>query len=442
MDPFQGTKRPGTGKVLMSGRRKIPTSTRPPASGLHGNLFAKRGSKMKAAILCTEKKPVPAVHGGAVETLVDLLLENNEVLRLADLDVYSIADDAAARRSSRFKNTSFHFINSRSAFNSSFNLLNRIFHKCRLHLYLNVYLNRAVKELKKHNYDWIIVENRPLYIRVLRKHLGENARIALHLHNDFLSKENYYAKSVIRSSDKVLAVSGYINKRVKEAAASERDQKKAAMLCNRIDVRMFRVNQESLQENILRKKFHLAPDTKIILYFGRIRKQKGVLELILAYEKALKKDSSLRLILIGESDKEDYMKKIEDAMRRLPPDCVQVIGYVNHGELPGYLAGADLIALPSVWREPFGLTVVESMAMAKPVISTDSGAIPELLGDGCGLLIGNGSQLIDHLSDALVMLAADPELREKLGLNARKKAVASYNSESYLSDLIEKLETP
>lgn len=62
---------------------------------------------MKLAIIGTEKLPVPAVRGGAVETLIDMFIQNNERHPLLELDVYSIEDNKAERTSRRFHHTRF-----------------------------------------------------------------------------------------------------------------------------------------------------------------------------------------------------------------------------------------------------------------------------------------------------------------------------------------------
>ncbi|RYM06512.1 glycosyltransferase family 1 protein [Sporolactobacillus sp. THM7-7] len=395
---------------------------------------------LKLAVICTEKKPVPSVSGGAVETLVDLLIDNNERRKQVDLDVYSMEHSDAARLSRRLSNTHFYYINTRSPLNHLYHFFNRLLNKCRIHQCRSVYLTRVVKELKKHRYDWIIVENRPFFVKTIKKRCHDRTRVALHLHNDVLCRENRYASRVIRDCDKILSVSKYIHHRVTEAAFHEIDRKKSVVLYNRIDISKFR-SPSHRRNNKLREKFGISLEKNIVLYYGRIKEQKGVWELVRAFERALEKNPDLYLFLFGEIAEPSYKKRLDTALRHLPDPSFSIAEYVDHDRVPEYLDSADIIVLPSLWGEAFGLTIAESAAMGKPVVSLNIGAIPELLGDGCGLLVDNDELLIERLSEAILRLAADRELREALAANARQKAVSQFSSDGYLTDLIAKLES-
>ena len=62
---------------------------------------------MKIAIICSQGLPVPAVKGGAIETLVEIICKENEIYRELDIDVYSIYDDDAIESSKPYKNSKF-----------------------------------------------------------------------------------------------------------------------------------------------------------------------------------------------------------------------------------------------------------------------------------------------------------------------------------------------
>ncbi|RYL89312.1 glycosyltransferase family 1 protein [Sporolactobacillus sp. THM7-4] len=398
------------------------------------------GKSLRVAILCTEKKPVPAAQGGAVETLVDLLIQNNEDHKQIELDVYSIYNREACVLSKNYPNTRFYSIDRHSVLNPLFSLSNRLFHKCRIRTHRNIFLERAAKELEKHVYDWVIIENRPYFVDTVKKHIPKSTHIALHLHNDVLGREHYYARHVIAACDRILSVSQYIHGRVIEAAANRKDRMKSTVLYNRIDVHKF--SKRNRPVSLLRERFRIPAGRTVIFYYGRVRQEKGVLELVHAFRKALEKDPALHLVIVGEVIGDDFQIQLNAAIKALPAGHVSLMNYVDHAQIPDYLAGADIVALPSLWQEAFGLTIAESMAMGKAIISTNIGAIPELLDGNCGLLVDNDGDLIDHLAEAIVKLAADPQLGKRLSANARKKALTLFRSESYLSDLIERLKGP
>lgn len=389
---------------------------------------------MKIAIVCNEAKPVPAVEGGAVETLVDLFIQNNENHKTADIDVYSIYNEKALLKSKSLKNTNFHFIKYDKKIEEIKVFSNKVLKKFKIKHSFHEYLKRVVKILKQNEYDWVIVENRPMYIKYIRSKLPKT-KIALHLHNDTLSIEDYYAKFVYDKYDKILSVSEYIQKRVVDI--NPRSSEKVVTLLNRIDTCKF--NREKYDENFIREQYKISKEEKVILYHGRIIKEKGVLELIKAFNIANKQQSNLRLVIIGDSNNKDYDRKIVEEVNKGKQNAIIMTGYINHDLLPQYINSSDIIVLPSLWNEPFGLTIVESMAMEKPIISTNVGAIPEIISEHCGILIDNNQYLVNNLAEAIIKLSVSPELIQTLSYNSKKKALSSYNSDDYLSNLVKLL---
>ncbi|MCQ2010474.1 MAG: glycosyltransferase family 4 protein [Sporolactobacillus sp.] len=395
---------------------------------------------MKIALICTEKQPVPAVRGGAVETLVDLLIQDNERNPMAALDIYSIDDPAARLQSEGIRHTRFFFIKKNDPFHFIRCMMNRVFNKYHISIYSDMFLHRTIRLLEKHHYDWIIVENRPKFIKSLRRHLGSKVRIALHLHNDTLNKGCYEASSIVLLCDRVLSVSSFINNRV-QTAASEQDKWKARVLYNRIDHALFRPSFDNRFSNRIREQCGIPENRPVVLYYGRLNIEKGVLELIKAFTRARKVKPSLYLVLLGSYTYKKEQKKIQEALDLLPKDSYSLMNYISHVELPAYLSVADMVALPSLCNEAFGLTIAESMMLGKAIITTDAGAIPELIGTGTGtgLVVQTGNSIGPRLTDALLRCAARPDLRNRLGANARKTALQRFRANGYLKELLEKL---
>jgi glycosyltransferase involved in cell wall biosynthesis len=98
---------------------------------------------------------------------------------------------------------------------------------------------------------------------------------------------------------------------------------------------------------------------------------------------------------------------------------VRLLGALAPAAVGHLLAAADVFVSPSLAPEPCGLPVLEALAMDLPVVGTDSGATPELVGDA-GTLVPPG----DHaaLADALEHLLSSPGAREVLAARARAQA--------------------
>lgn len=142
---------------------------------------------------------------------------------------------------------------------------------------------------------------------------------------------------------------------------------------------------------------------------------KGLRYLLRAYARLLDSHPDLELLLIS---KPNPGGKTERLVRRLGiADRVKFVNGISTQEMVRYYAEAAICVVPSVY-EGFGLPAGEAMACGVPVISTDGGALPEIVGDG-GVIVP--ARDVDALVAAIEELLQDPERRDALGLRARKR---------------------
>ena len=81
---------------------------------------------------------------------------------------------------------------------------------------------------------------------------------------------------------------------------------------------------------------------------------------------------------------------------------------------------ADIAVLPSMWEEPFGLTIVEAMATGLPLITTRSGGIPEIC-EGVATIVDR-KNIVNNLADAIIDLYEHPEKRKQMSLASLERA--------------------
>jgi glycosyltransferase involved in cell wall biosynthesis len=102
--------------------------------------------------------------------------------------------------------------------------------------------------------------------------------------------------------------------------------------------------------------------------------------------------------------------------------------------MPGVLQGFDVLAGPSLtlpnWKEQFGRMLVEAMACEVPVVGSDSGEIPQVIGDG-GLVVPEGN--VEALRGALQQLHDSQNLRRSLGRAGRQRVLAHYTQRAIAS---------
>lgn len=119
---------------------------------------------MEIAILTSGILPVPAVRGGAVENLVDFYMEYNDRHRLHNITVYSMADCATTAHKALTSSVNhYKYIKTTGLFPK---IKKHIIHRLRknkeyYHHTIEYYFHEALKDIAKHNYDTIIIENRP-----------------------------------------------------------------------------------------------------------------------------------------------------------------------------------------------------------------------------------------------------------------------------------------
>ena len=96
-----------------------------------------------------------------------------------------------------------------------------------------------------------------------------------------------------------------------------------------------------------------------------------------------------------------------------------------------------MISLPSMWDDPFPLTVLEAMSMGIPVITTFSGGIPEMFGENEGILLKRDENIVDNLAQSIEYLYCNPEIRDNIGKNARIKVNNRFTNNKFYNKFIE-----
>ena len=132
-----------------------------------------------------------------------------------------------------------------------------------------------------------------------------------------------------------------------------------------------------------------------------------------------------RLLLAGAGPQQAALEQLA-AQLNLARDVV-FLGPVGSTSMPSFFASIDALVLPSRttrnWKEQFGRVLVEAMACQTPVIGSDSGEIPHVIGDA-GLIFPEGD--VQALAADLRRLAGDPDLRADLGRRGRARVLAQF----------------
>ncbi|HEX2074608.1 MAG TPA: glycosyltransferase family 4 protein [Geodermatophilus sp.] len=147
---------------------------------------------------------------------------------------------------------------------------------------------------------------------------------------------------------------------------------------------------------------------------------KGLVHLLEAVAK-LRTERPVRLTVVGSARPGG---PAEAALDRLAlHDAVRFTGPLPEAELVALLQGAAVVAIPSLY-EGFSLPAIEAMACGTPLVTTDAGALPEVVGSKAGLQVRAGD--VGELTAALQLVLDSPSLGEQLGRAGRRRVLASY----------------
>ena len=213
-------------------------------------------------------------------------------------------------------------------------------------------------------------------------------------------------------------------------------EKKCITVYNAIDILKFKNASPAKRED-----FGLSKNDFILVFSGRIREEKGILQLILALNK-LHEYPNIKLLVVGanayEKDmhKTSLMKKIEEESKSIKNSIIST-GFLNYDNIPSLLKMADVAIVPSMWEEPFGLTVVEAMAAGLPLITTRSGGIPEIC-EGVATLVQRDN-IVDNLADAILDLYNHPEKRKEMSKASLERSKL-FDKEIYAKKFFEALD--
>jgi glycosyltransferase involved in cell wall biosynthesis len=153
-----------------------------------------------------------------------------------------------------------------------------------------------------------------------------------------------------------------------------------------------------------------------LIYVGRLCLEKGVLILLQALDTFVNEQHKrhFHLNIFGDGD-EAYITELQTFLHKKDlTSFVTFHGKVPQDELIQHYDRADVMLIPSIWQEPFGLVVAEAMARGLPVVASNIGGPAEIIShDVDGLLVEPGD--VQDLATAITMLCESPTTRQRLG---------------------------
>ena len=399
---------------------------------------------MKIAIITSGFLPVPSTKGGAVEQLINILLDKNEIYKKMEFNIFSVFEQEAYNKSKQYSNSKFCFLK----VNKFVKILDEILYwfmkiilkKKNSHSYKFVfqrinYLMQVSKLLKENEYDCVILENHPTQYLALKwnnNYKKYKNRYYYHCHNDI--NNTYGCENLLNDTKKIITISEYISANLLNLYKGIQD-KNIFLLKNCIEIDKI---QNDVNIDNIKEKYKIDKNKKLIIYVGRLVEEKGILQLVKSLDFLKTKD--FQLVIAGGSISKinaetvfvNELKKETEKHK----DKIIFIGYVEHNDIYQLYKVADVVVLPSIWNEPAGLTMLEAMASNVPLITTDVGGIREYINKDAAILLKNDEELIENIAKNIDLIFKDNKLKEKLSKNGYNYAQI-YNSDRYYNEFWE-----
>ena len=205
------------------------------------------------------------------------------------------------------------------------------------------------------------------------------------------------------SIDRLIVVSNAIDRKV---VAEGRTNAPRTLIYNGIDLVRYDHQEPCCT---LRDEHGMEATSPIVGVVGRLELEKGHPTLLEAWPMVLEACPSAFLLIVGEGSRLDALHAIarEQGIER------HVVFTGRRDDIPAVTAAFDVAVLPS-YREAQGLTILEAMALSRPVVASNVGGIPEMIEDGVtGLLVR--PQDPEALATAIIRLLSDHQLADVLG---------------------------
>ena len=272
--------------------------------------------------------------------------------------------------------------------------------------------------------DWMI-SNDPRFYRMLIALRGvSGARVALFRHwHDAPAKQR--ARDLLsRRTDRFILVSRFHREDYRRQGMSV---ERASVLYNPIDTERFRPSPAARASARARRGF--SDSDVVIGYVGRMIAAKGIFTLFDAAERFLPADASARVLWVGDGEDCDTLRA--RAVCSAHAGRHRFEGW--EANMAALYPACDILAVPSLYPEPFGRVSVEAQASAVPVVSSLAGGLPEtFVADSTGIGVAPGDAA--GLASAVLALIRDPERRRRMGAAGREWACARFSLERIAAD--------
>lgn len=374
--------------------------------------------------------PVPAVCGGAIETLITSIVKQYSKEDNIQLTIFSVYHKEAVEASKKYPEVRFVWTHTNSFWNLAKHAVFLTIRETtgKTIRALQRHYNEIVPVIQKEKFDLLLVEggDEQAVVDIASEYSRE--QLAIHAHIQYLPKDG-----VAKGYGHMIGVSEFVTNEYVKACKYPVD---AHTLRNAIDVKHFSKKISDEEKNKIKKKLGINQNDFVVFYVGRLIQVKEILELMEAVFGL--KDKSIKLLTVGSANfgkyaLSSYEKKVKNLAEKNKEQIIN-IGYVDNSEIYKYASLADIQCVPSLWQEAAGLVVLEAMAEGIPTIVTRSGGMVEYVTEETSIIIEQ-KNVIENLKQAILFMKENPKIRKEMS-EASKVQGKKFNTEIYYRDFV------
>ncbi|MGG1517225.1 glycosyltransferase family 4 protein [Paenibacillus oryzisoli] len=374
---------------------------------------------MNILMICTEKLPVPNIRGGAIQTYIcgvaSMLSRSHRLTILGrtdpDLPQEEVVDG-------------IRYV--------------RVLSEGLLEVYAQGVVAFLATALE--HYDIIHIFNRPKLVLPVRS-VAPNSRIILSMHNDMfhpLKLHPVEGNEVIAQTERIITISNYIGTSITDYYPQAAPKLKT--IYSGVDLDRFAPWLESQQARSARESLraeHNLGNKKIILFVGRLTRNKGPHVLVRAMSQLRHSDAAL--VIVGgawysDNTISDYIAYVK-ALAEQAPLPVITTGYVQAHDVHRWFCAGDVFVCTSIWQEPLARVHYEAMAAGLPFLTTARGGNPEIIANNNGLLINNPEDPAEY-AEKLNYVLSDMGRARQMGMNGRRMAEGNFSWPRVAADIL------
>ncbi|MDP5276416.1 glycosyltransferase family 4 protein [Chengkuizengella axinellae] len=355
---------------------------------------------MKIALISTEKLPVPAIRGGAIQIYLNSVA--SIIAKKHDVTVISIQDPELQEEELRndVKYVRFPEIH---------------------------YVEMIKTYIGEQKFDVIHLCNRPNWIQPFSEAVPQT-KFVLSVHNEMFSYEKMTdaeGQQCVQKVSKIVTVSDFIGSTITNRFPEAKNITRTVY--SGVDLHQFQPSWSVVGKktrSMVRNELDLN-GKKVVLFVGRLSKVKGPHLLLQAIPKIIEKHPDLMMVFIGskwfgDDNLNNYVRHLY-TLGAIFEKHVTFIKFVKPQNIPQLFTMSDLFVCSSQWQEPLARVHYEAMAAGLPLITSNRGGNPEVIEEGKNGYVIHDFENPEAYAKTINLLLDDSGKRTSLGKYGRKK---------------------